>query len=71
MPHQAPSASSHRLAQDELLSIREGSNLALSRNADDATTLGIRPEHITVAQGSGVKFADVRVDLVENLGGQR
>jgi multiple sugar transport system ATP-binding protein len=47
-----------------------GSNLQLERSVAGATTLGIRPEHITIADGSGVKFADVRVDLVENLGGQ-
>ncbi len=44
--------------------------LSLGRDVAGATTLGIRPEHITVVEGSGVKFADVRVDLVENLGGQ-
>ena len=47
-----------------------GSELPLGRNVSGATTLGIRPEHITVVEGSGIKFADVRVDLVENLGGQ-
>ena len=47
-----------------------GTALALGRPAAGATTLGIRPEHITLAESSGVKFADVRVDLVENLGGQ-
>jgi multiple sugar transport system ATP-binding protein len=47
-----------------------GGNLALQRNIAGATTLGIRPEHITIADGSGTKLADVRVDLVENLGGQ-
>ena len=47
-----------------------GLNLDLGRNVAGATTLGIRPEHITIADGSGVKFADVTVDLVENLGGQ-
>jgi multiple sugar transport system ATP-binding protein len=35
----------------------------------DAVTFGVRPEHITIAEGSGVKLADVRVDLVEQLGG--
>ncbi len=44
--------------------------LDLGRSVAGATTLGIRPEHIGVTEGSGVKFADVRVDLVENLGGQ-
>ncbi len=47
-----------------------GTVLSLGRDVAGATTLGIRPEHITVADGAGVKFADVRVDLVENLGGQ-
>jgi multiple sugar transport system ATP-binding protein len=47
-----------------------GGNLALSRNIAGAATLGIRPEHITIADGSGTKLADVKVDLVENLGGQ-
>jgi multiple sugar transport system ATP-binding protein len=47
-----------------------GGNLALQRNIAGATTLGVRPEHITIADGSGTKLADVRVDLVENLGGQ-
>ncbi len=47
-----------------------GTTLALGRNVTGATTLGIRPEHISVVEGAGLKFADVRVDLVENLGGQ-
>ncbi|KKB07958.1 ABC transporter ATP-binding protein [Devosia chinhatensis] len=47
-----------------------GSSLALARDVGGAKTLGIRPEHITIVEGSGIKFADVRVDLVENLGGQ-
>ena len=47
-----------------------GNSLALQRPVAGATTLGVRPEHITIAEGSGVKLADVRVDLVENLGGQ-
>ena len=34
-----------------------------------AVTLGVRPEHIGVTSASGVKIADVRVDLVEQLGG--
>ncbi|SFV38039.1 multiple sugar transport system ATP-binding protein [Devosia crocina] len=45
-------------------------SLPLGRSASGATTLGIRPEHITVTEGSGAKFADAKVDLVENLGGQ-
>jgi multiple sugar transport system ATP-binding protein len=47
-----------------------GNPLSLGRDVTGAATLGIRPEHITVTEGSGVKFADLRVDLVENLGGQ-
>ncbi|SMQ85790.1 carbohydrate ABC transporter ATP-binding protein, CUT1 family [Devosia lucknowensis] len=47
-----------------------GVSIDLGRNVGGATTLGIRPEHITVSEGSGVKFADLTVDLVENLGGQ-
>jgi multiple sugar transport system ATP-binding protein len=47
-----------------------GGNLQLGRNITGATTLGVRPEHITIADGSGTKLADVRVDLVESLGGQ-
>ena len=47
-----------------------GNSLTLQRPVAGATTLGVRPEHITIAEGSGVKLADVRVDLVENLGGQ-
>ena len=47
-----------------------GSPLALPRTVAGATTLGVRPEHITLGEGSGVKLAEVRVDLVENLGGQ-
>jgi len=50
--------------------VAAGTALSLGREVDGATMLGIRPEHITIAEGSGVKFADVRVDLVENLGGQ-
>ena len=42
----------------------------LPRAVAGATTLGVRPEHITLTEGSGIKLADVRVDLVENLGGQ-
>jgi multiple sugar transport system ATP-binding protein len=47
-----------------------GNSLALGRAAAGATTLGARPEHITLNEGTGVKLADMRVDLVENLGGQ-
>src|SRR6218665_566654 len=47
-----------------------GNTIALPRPVAGTTTLGVRPEHITIAEGSGIKLADVRVDLVENLGGQ-
>jgi multiple sugar transport system ATP-binding protein len=47
-----------------------GVSLDLGRDVTGAITLGIRPEHITIADGSGVKFAELTVDLVENLGGQ-
>ncbi len=47
-----------------------GASVALGRNVAGAATFGVRPEHITLTEGSGVKFADLRVDLVENLGGQ-
>jgi multiple sugar transport system ATP-binding protein len=47
-----------------------GSSLNLSRTVAGTTTLGVRPEHITIADGSGIKLADITVDLVENLGGQ-
>jgi multiple sugar transport system ATP-binding protein len=47
-----------------------GGSVSLPRDIAGATTLGVRPEHITLAEGSGIKLADVRVDLVENLGGQ-
>jgi multiple sugar transport system ATP-binding protein len=47
-----------------------GNVLALSRAVAGTTMLGVRPEHITLAEGSGIKLADIRVDLVENLGGQ-
>ena len=47
-----------------------GNALALPRSAAGTATLGARPEHITLQPGTGIKLADVRVDLVENLGGQ-
>nr|WP_295892103.1 sn-glycerol-3-phosphate ABC transporter ATP-binding protein UgpC [uncultured Devosia sp.] len=47
-----------------------GNSLSLSRAVAGAATLGVRPEHIAIADGSGVKLADITVDLVENLGGQ-
>jgi multiple sugar transport system ATP-binding protein len=34
----------------------------------DKLTFGVRPEHMGISEGSGTKFADVRVDLVEQLG---
>ncbi len=36
----------------------------------DAVTFGVRPEHITLTEDGGVRLADVRVDLVEQLGGE-
>ncbi len=36
----------------------------------DKIVFGIRPEHMGVTEGSGIKLADVRVDLVEQLGDQ-
>jgi len=47
-----------------------GNSVSLTRPVAGAVTLGIRPEHITLTPDSGIKLADVRVDLVENLGGQ-
>ncbi|OYX05134.1 MAG: hypothetical protein B7Z15_17130 [Rhizobiales bacterium 32-66-8] len=47
-----------------------GNVVNLPRSVTGAATLGVRPEHITLVEGSGIKLADVRVDLVENLGGQ-
>jgi multiple sugar transport system ATP-binding protein len=50
-----------------------GSEITLPRplagNIGDNVTFGVRPEHITITEGSGVRLADVRVDLVEQLGG--
>jgi multiple sugar transport system ATP-binding protein len=51
-----------------------GNSLFLARSGSTAAaggpvTLGIRPEHIGVTSASGTKIADVRVDLVEQLGG--
>jgi multiple sugar transport system ATP-binding protein len=34
----------------------------------DKVTFGIRPEHIGITEDAGVKLADLRVDLVEQLG---
>ncbi|KQX38687.1 sugar ABC transporter ATP-binding protein [Devosia sp. Root436] len=47
-----------------------GNTIDVKRMVTGATTMGVRPEHITLAEGSGIKLADIRVDLVENLGGQ-
>tara|TARA_R110002124_G_scaffold109676_23_gene263019 strand:+ start:4133 stop:5185 length:1053 start_codon:yes stop_codon:yes gene_type:complete len=55
--------------QDGKLTVA-GSTLDIGRDTAGAATLGVRPEHITLAEGSGTKLAEVRVDLVENLGGQ-
>jgi multiple sugar transport system ATP-binding protein len=38
--------------------------------AGENVTFGVRPEHISITSGSGVRLADVKVDLVEQLGGQ-
>jgi len=34
----------------------------------DKVTFGVRPEHMGITDASGIKLADVRVDLVEQLG---
>jgi multiple sugar transport system ATP-binding protein len=52
-----------------------GAEIELPRPLKDSAagagvTFGVRPEHISIAPGSGVRLADVRVDLVEQLGGQ-
>ncbi len=49
-----------------------GSEIVVDRKvgAGDAVTFGVRPEHIGISEGSGVALANVRVDLVEQLGGQ-
>jgi multiple sugar transport system ATP-binding protein len=50
-----------------------GSDITLPRPikgaVGDTVSFGVRPEHITIAEGSGVRLADVHVDLVEQLGG--
>ena len=50
-----------------------GSEVVLPRpiggTSGDSVSFGVRPEHITIAEGSGVRLADVTVDLVEQLGG--
>jgi len=50
-----------------------GSKVNLNRSGaqatkGDAITFGVRPEHIGVNESQGLKLADVRVDLVEQLG---
>ena len=41
------------------------------RNASDGKIIfGIRPEHMGITEAAGTKLADVRVDLVEQLGDQ-
>jgi multiple sugar transport system ATP-binding protein len=58
-------------ASDDSAGIKvAGNRLSLSRTVTGTATLGVRPEHITIADGSGIKLADITVDLVENLGGQ-
>ena len=49
-----------------------GSEIVVNRKvgAGDKVTFGVRPEHIAIAAGAGVRLADVKVDLVEQLGGQ-
>ena len=37
---------------------------------DDKIVFGIRPEHMGLTEAAGVKLADVRVDLIEQLGDQ-
>jgi multiple sugar transport system ATP-binding protein len=37
---------------------------------DDKIVFGIRPEHMGLTDAAGVKLADVRVDLIEQLGDQ-
>jgi multiple sugar transport system ATP-binding protein len=51
-----------------------GSTIELPRaigdsRAGDEVTFGVRPEHITINADTGVRLADVQVDLVEQLGG--
>jgi multiple sugar transport system ATP-binding protein len=50
-----------------------GSDIVVNRslgNVGDRVTFGVRPEHIGITEGSGVPLAEVKVDLVEQLGGQ-
>jgi multiple sugar transport system ATP-binding protein len=41
----------------------------LKAEAGQTVTFGIRPEHLSVLENSGITLATVNVDLVENLGG--
>ncbi|MBP7001553.1 ABC transporter ATP-binding protein [Amaricoccus sp.] len=43
---------------------------ALAVSPGDKVTLGVRPEHLTPDPAVGVRLADVKVDLIENLGGE-
>ena len=43
---------------------------ALRSSAGEAVSFGVRPEHIAISNDGGVPLADVKVDLVEQLGGQ-
>ncbi|MDB5541798.1 MAG: sugar transporter ATP-binding protein [Devosia sp.] len=50
-----------------------GSEIVVNRAVGaggDEVTFGVRPEHIGISEGSGVELANVKVDLVEQLGGQ-
>ena len=49
-----------------------GSEIVVQRKASvgDKVTFGVRPEHIALSEAAGVKLAEVKVDLVEQLGGQ-
>lgn len=42
----------------------------LAGKAGDEVSFGVRPEHISINEGAGVRLTDVKVDLVEQLGGQ-
>ncbi|MDP9807227.1 multiple sugar transport system ATP-binding protein [Rhizobium tibeticum] len=41
----------------------------LKAEAGQSVTFGIRPEHLSVLENSGITLATVNIDLVENLGG--
>jgi len=49
-----------------------GSDIVVQRKiaTGDKVTFGVRPEHIALSETAGVKLAEVKVDLVEQLGGQ-